>query len=98
MFFFFFFSLFSFFWTLRGGGEECSAQHFSSAGAIIVRIAYGYEAQHKEDPMIGLAESAMRTFTRLRDPGRYLVDFIPLCTLECSRSLLLGIYPDMHPK
>ncbi|KAH9991662.1 cytochrome P450 [Russula compacta] len=61
------------------GDPEKLQRHIRySAGAIIVRIAYGYEAQNKEDPMIGLAESAMRTFTRLRDPGRYLVDFIPL--------------------
>ena len=52
---------------------------FSSAGTIIIRIAYGYEAQQKEDPIIALAESAMRNFNRLRNPGTHLVDFIPLC-------------------
>ncbi|KAI0253131.1 cytochrome P450 [Lactifluus subvellereus] len=49
-----------------------------SAGAIIVRIAYGYEAQEKDDPIIALADSAMRNFKRLREPGLYTVDFIPL--------------------
>jgi hypothetical protein len=64
--------------------EACSLLLFSSAGTIIVRIAYGYQAQHKEDPVVVLAEAAMRHFNRLRDPGLYLVDFIPLCILKRS--------------
>ncbi|KAI9507177.1 cytochrome P450 [Russula earlei] len=49
-----------------------------SAGTIITRIAYGYQAEEKDDPIIALAESAMRNFTQLRNPGTHLVDFIPL--------------------
>jgi hypothetical protein len=56
----------------------------SSAGAIIVLIAYGYQAQNKEDSMISLAESAMIKFKLLRNPGAYLVDFIPLRMLTPS--------------
>jgi hypothetical protein len=56
-----------------------SGRPTSSSGAIIVRIAYGYEAQEKDDPIIALADSAMRNFKRLREPGLYTVDFIPLC-------------------
>jgi hypothetical protein len=51
--------------------------HPSSAGAIIVLIAYGYRAQDEGDSMISLAESAMIKFKQLRNPGAYLVDFIP---------------------
>jgi len=61
----------------------------SSAGAIIVLIAYGYQAQNKEDSMIALAESAMVKFKLLRNPGSYLVDFIPLCMLVSSHSRAL---------
>ena len=56
----------------------------SSAGAIIVLIAYGYQVQNKEDPMIALAESAMVKFRVFKNPGTYLVDFIPLCIPDCS--------------
>ena len=58
---------------------------YSFAGAIIVRITYGYEAQEKEDPIITLAESAMARFSKFSEPGAYLVDFISLCT-STSRS------------
>jgi hypothetical protein len=65
----------------------------SSAGAIIVLIAYGYQVQNKEDSMISLAESAMVEFKVLRNPGMYLVDFIPLCIPVFSNT---GIIPDEH--
>ncbi|KAH9962377.1 cytochrome P450 [Russula dissimulans] len=50
-----------------------------SAGTVIIRIAYGYEAEQKEDPIIALVDSksVMRNFNRLRNPGTHLVDFIP---------------------
>lgn len=34
--------------------------------------------------MIALAESAMVEFRVFKNPGAYLVDFIPLCIPECS--------------
>ena len=52
---------------------------YSFAGAIIVRITYGYEAQENGDPIIALAESAVGYFSDFNKPGAYLVDFIPLC-------------------
>ena len=51
---------------------------YSFAGAIIVRITYGYEVQDKGDPIIALAESAVDYFSGFNEPGAYLVDFIPL--------------------
>ena len=62
----------------------CSVPSSSSAGAIIVLIAYGYQVQNKEDPMLALAESVMVQFKVFKNPGAYLVDFIPLCIPECS--------------
>jgi len=52
---------------------------YSFAGAIIVRITYGYEAQENGDPIIALAESSVGSFSAFNEPGAYLVDFIPLC-------------------
>jgi hypothetical protein len=52
---------------------------FSAAGAIIVRIAYGYEAQEQGDPLITIAETTLNNFSRFTEPGAYLVDFLPLC-------------------
>ena len=62
----------------------------SSAGTIIVLIAYGYQAQNKEDSMITLAESAMIKFKLLRNPGAYLVDFIPLRMLTPSSTGIIS--------
>jgi hypothetical protein len=57
----------------------------SSAGAIIVRITYGYEAQEQGDPIITLAESTVARFSDFSEPGAYLVDFIPVCrSISCS--------------
>jgi hypothetical protein len=52
---------------------------YSFAGAIVVRITYGYEAQEQGDPIITLAESVMARFAKFCKPGAYLVDFISLC-------------------
>ena len=58
---------------------------YSFAGAIIVRITYGYEVQEKGDPILALAQSAVGYFSSFVEPGAYLVDFIPLCLLiSCS--------------
>ena len=51
---------------------------YSFAGAIIVRITYGYEVQEKGDPILALAQSAVGYFSSFVEPGAYLVDFIPL--------------------
>ncbi|KAI9453226.1 cytochrome P450 [Russula earlei] len=48
------------------------------AGAIIVRITYGYEAQEQRDPIITLAESTVARFSQFVQPGAYLVDKIPI--------------------
>lgn len=57
----------------------------SSAGSIIVRITYGYEAQEQGDPIITLAESTVARFSDFSEPGAYLVDFIPICrSISCS--------------
>jgi hypothetical protein len=61
---------------------------FSTAGAIIVHITYGYEAQEQGDPIIALGGSILADFSRFSKFGAYLVDFIPVCkSTSCSRHL-----------
>ncbi|KAI0288266.1 cytochrome P450 [Russula brevipes] len=48
------------------------------AGAVIMRITYGYEPQEQGDPIVTLAESTISRFSQFCEPGAYLVDFIPV--------------------
>ncbi|KAI0888728.1 putative cytochrome P450 oxidoreductase OrdA-like protein [Annulohypoxylon maeteangense] len=48
------------------------------AGAVILKIAYGYTAEsHKEDLLVDLASDAMDKFGRAAVPGAFLVDVLP---------------------
>jgi len=48
------------------------------AGSVILRIAYGYNAEtHKNDPLIDLAGEAMDQFGQAAVPGAWLVDVMP---------------------
>ncbi|KAI0253130.1 cytochrome P450 [Lactifluus subvellereus] len=63
--------------TLRD--PENVQQHIrQAAGAIIVRITYGYEPQEQGDPIIVLGKSILADFSRFSELGAYLVDFIPV--------------------
>uniref|UniRef100_A0A0W0F3X1 Cytochrome P450 n=1 Tax=Moniliophthora roreri TaxID=221103 RepID=A0A0W0F3X1_MONRR len=54
--------------------EHC-LQH---AGAIILRVAYGYTAKDKDDEMIKAANDAMATLGPAIAPGYFLVNQIPI--------------------
>ncbi|KAJ4005762.1 hypothetical protein NW752_011090 [Fusarium irregulare] len=48
------------------------------AGAVILKIAYGYTAEpFKEDPLISMAGKAMDDFGVAAVPGAFLVDILP---------------------
>ncbi|KAJ9647671.1 hypothetical protein H2204_000301 [Knufia peltigerae] len=48
------------------------------AGAVILKIAYGYTAEsHKNDLLVDIAGDAMDKFARAAVPGAFLVDMIP---------------------
>ncbi|OTA95517.1 hypothetical protein M434DRAFT_393743 [Hypoxylon sp. CO27-5] len=48
------------------------------AGAIILKIAYGYTAEsHQDDLLIDMAGAAMDNFTRAAVPGAFAVDVLP---------------------
>ncbi|KAI1444238.1 putative cytochrome P450 oxidoreductase OrdA-like protein [Annulohypoxylon stygium] len=52
------------------------------AGAVILKIAYGYTAEsHKEDPLVNLAGDAMDKFGRAAVPGAFVVDVLPFLRL-----------------
>lgn len=51
---------------------------FREAGAVILKIAYGYTAEsHKNDLLVDIAGDAMDKFARAAVPGAFLVDMIP---------------------
>ncbi|KAK5361817.1 hypothetical protein LTR20_009397 [Exophiala xenobiotica] len=48
------------------------------AGAVILKIAYGYTAEsHKDDPLIDMAGDAMDKFARAGVAGAFMVDIMP---------------------
>ncbi|KZS91083.1 cytochrome P450 [Sistotremastrum niveocremeum HHB9708] len=49
-----------------------------TAGAIILRITYGYAVAEKDDPFIQLAGNAMESFSQSMEPGVWAVDFFPI--------------------
>lgn len=50
----------------------------TEAGAIILKVAYGYTIKpHGPDPLIDLAEMTMTQFSLAATPGKWLVDVIP---------------------
>ena len=51
-----------------------------SAGAIILRIVYGYEVVEGDDPFVSLVNKAMEQFSLSISPGAFLVDLVPSCT------------------
>ena len=48
------------------------------AGAVILKITYGYTAEpHGRDPFVDLAGATMGTFAEATVPGRWMVDMMP---------------------
>jgi cytochrome P450 len=56
---------------------DLAAHVRKTAGAIILRISYGYELQGDHDPFVELADKATVQFSLSTAPGAFLVDFIP---------------------
>ncbi|KAG1815026.1 cytochrome P450 [Suillus subaureus] len=50
---------------------------YSTAGAIILRICYGYEVKEDNDPLVDIAERALDQFSRYGITGDFIVDFLP---------------------
>ena len=59
-----------------------------TAGAIILRIAYGYKVKEHNDPFVELADKAAYQFSLATEPGAYLVDVLPMCKYLVYRTPL----------
>ncbi|KAG2072078.1 cytochrome P450 [Suillus decipiens] len=57
--------------------EQLQAHVRHTAGAIILRICYGYEVKENNDPFIDLADRAMDQLSRSAAPGAFMVDIVP---------------------
>lgn len=65
----------------------------SSAGGIILRIAYGYDVKPQDDPLVRLANEALDKFSRTTLLGEFPVDLFPICThCDLSGGPLLILY------
>ncbi|KAK0185239.1 cytochrome P450 [Armillaria mellea] len=59
--------------------EGLSEHIRKTAGAIILRISYGYVTQEKNDPFVELAERTMNQFGLAASSGGFLANLIPIC-------------------
>lgn len=60
--------------------QRISNLQFSEAGAVILKIAYGYTIEsNKRDPLVHIANLALEHFSIAGTPGAWLVDMIPFC-------------------
>ncbi|KAG1880306.1 cytochrome P450 [Suillus tomentosus] len=57
--------------------EQLQAHIRHTAGAIILRISYGYEVEENNDPFIDVADRAMDQLSRSTDTGAFMVDIMP---------------------
>lgn len=58
--------------------------HRREAGAIILKIAYGYTVEpHKADPLVDIADKALAQFSAATVPGAWMVDTIPARAFDC---------------
>ncbi|KAG2046757.1 cytochrome P450 [Suillus hirtellus] len=48
-----------------------------TAGAIILRISYGYEVTKNDDPFVDLTDRGLDLFSRSTAPGAFVADFMP---------------------
>ncbi|KAG2151901.1 cytochrome P450 [Suillus cothurnatus] len=48
-----------------------------TAGAIILRISYGYEVKENNDPFVDLADRALEEFSQATAHGAFMVDIMP---------------------
>ncbi|KAF9237431.1 cytochrome P450 [Melanogaster broomeanus] len=57
--------------------DNLAAHIRTTAGAIILKVTYGYTIQGGEDPLVELADRAMANISLVSTPGAFLVDLIP---------------------
>lgn len=72
--------------------EQLQAHIRHTAGAIILRISYGYEVKENNDPFVDLADRAMDQLSRCTATGAFMVDLMPWCKTTAFRHLQLPDY------
>lgn len=50
---------------------------------LILQICYGYSVEKDDDPIMEMANKAIRNFSVMVTPGSFLVDELPICTSLC---------------
>ncbi|KAG9057243.1 hypothetical protein FS842_008050 [Serendipita sp. 407] len=63
---------------LRDSPENVNRHLSYAAGAIILKIAYGYDVIPKDDPLVALANEALEKFSRTTLLGEFPVDLLPI--------------------
>ncbi|OQE21561.1 hypothetical protein PENFLA_c014G03275 [Penicillium flavigenum] len=67
-----------FLWRVLKDQEKLTQHIQTEAGAVILRIAYGYRVEpHNQDILVNLANEALEQFSIASTPGTWLVDLIP---------------------
>lgn len=66
---------------------------FRLTGAVILKIAYGYEVKDKDDALVQLVDRAVSGFTEASTAGSYLVDILHICGYMCSD--VQGMVPEL---
>lgn len=58
-----------------------------NAAAIMIMVAYGLQIGGNDDPIVLQLKAALQLGFTLSTPGKYLVEFMPICRSGVSRSL-----------
>ncbi|KAG6328751.1 hypothetical protein ID866_10338 [Astraeus odoratus] len=63
---------------LYASPEKLSSHIRTNAGALILKIVYGYEVKEENDPFVNLVENAIRAIATAVITGTFLVDAVPI--------------------
>jgi len=55
------------------------------SASVLMRITYGIQIEESDDIYINAAEEAAESMIQAGIPGRFIVDFIPLCEYTMVR-------------
>lgn len=58
--------------------DQLRAHVRHTAGAVILRVSYGYEVKENNDPFVDLADPVMGHWSRATAPGAFIADFLPI--------------------
>lgn len=59
----------------------------SLTAKIILKVTYDIDVAEENDPYIFVAEKTLAAFGEAAQPGRYLVDVVPICTTRVLPSI-----------